>query len=780
MVVTAATPVLDQATSFTTSGKARHFIFTGLQIHAAKILFNDPTPTPLVKVHRDDGGRPAADPQYTLINPGDFLTANSSQYSQYTFSAREGATLDPGTKYWVVFSTAANDYAVDTTADTTQTGEGWTIGDGSLEKKDSGVWAANADTPQGPARIAIFGTTVHLFGAELDQKVLVSNYFRKGILSLGKIRASGLFMDQYHSIRGRSTRAGMPFTTGPDAGGYELGMVRLGLYARDYEFQYGGWGYADPNSPKFGKDRNIPRVSIWSNGSGGNPGARLHTLAGSRDLSQHENDFYTEGFTLKPRTTYWVVVENLSVVHHLPSLIWPNNTRSIRVDAFINNAALLARVSDLDHFISASGWTIGNSVKEYLQHNYGGTQWCYKSNVFFTSCNTVRGAYKMRMALFARPDASEPFFRDADGNSEADPVILHVPEDMAGGGFVGQLAYHDLDREPLTFSVGGDSAAFDSKFLLNERTGEITLKPGAALDHETTPAYTFDVTLTDSEDSAGNAEATPTVDDTVRVTIRVTDIAEPIGLTVSTYRPAVGQELVATLADPEGSITSVGWYWRCAFKGDLVVEASRGDGVWTSSYTPQARDQGCRIHVFVEYEDSEGVYWKDLFIDRRVAPVPDVPGDRTSTVTAEPGDPVKSGIGSAHDRDWFRMPDISNERVYLMEVKGADTEDGTLTNSRITGVYDIYGNLVRYSGVPGQFDTEATSGLTPKNAAIMFTPPARGTHFLEVTGDEGATGTYTVLVRDITDTTVSEGIEDIGGVISDHDTSTTTTSCLVG
>ena len=99
--------------------------------------------------------------------------------------------------------------------------------------------------------------------------------------------------------------------------------------------------------------------------------------------------------------------------------------------------------------------------------------------------------------------------------------------------------------------------------------------------------------------------------------------------------------------------------------------------------------------------------------------------------------PVTGTIDSAGDRDWFRMPIISNERVYLMEVKGADTEDGTLTHSRITGVYDAHGNLLRYSGVAGQLDTENTAGLTPNNAAIMFTPPAKGTYFLEVAGDEG-------------------------------------------
>ena len=182
----------------------------------------------------------------------------------------------------------------------------------------------------------------------------------------------------------------------------------------------------------------------------------------------------------------------------------------------------------------------------------------------------------------------------------------------------------------------------------------------------------------------------------------------------------------------------------------LVYEA-RVTGIhWLAVSAPGGGTGNYRLIVSELFEESD-------------VPAGDIPADRTSIVTAAPGAPVTGTIDSAGDRDWFRMPFISNERVYLMEAKGADTEDGTLTHSRITGVYDAHGNLIRFSDVAGQLDTENTAGLTPNNAAIVFTPPAKGTYFLEVTGFEGATGTYTVLMRDITDTTVSEGLGDIAG-----------------
>ena len=152
----------------------------------------------------------------------------------------------------------------------------------------------------------------------------------------------------------------------------------------------------------------------------------------------------------------------------------------------------------------------------------------------------------------------------------------------------------------------------------------------------------------------------------------------------------------------------------------------------------------------------------------------DLPADSTTNGAAPQGISVTGEIETREDRDWFWL-NLSDEscpdRVYLIEVLGAEprtdtvsgsglgetTVGGTLPHTEIRSVYDAEGNLVRYSGVPFQFDTNSDKGLTARNAAIMFTPLSKGTYFLEVTGFNGGTGTYTVLVRDITDTTVSEG-----------------------
>ena len=125
-------------------------------------------PTPLVTVHRDDGGRPAADPLYTLEEPGDFLSQSDVLYREYTFTAPPEAILDAGATYWVVFEAANVDtagYRVGTTDSTVETGEGWLIGDQTLfYLAVLGDWRPN--NTQGPVLLAVLGAEIDLLASE--------------------------------------------------------------------------------------------------------------------------------------------------------------------------------------------------------------------------------------------------------------------------------------------------------------------------------------------------------------------------------------------------------------------------------------------------------------------------------------------------------------------------------------------------------------------------------------------------------------------------------------
>ncbi len=127
---------------------------------------------------------------------------------------------------------------------------------------------------------------------------------------------------------------------------------------------------------------------------------------------------------------------------------------------------------------------------------------------------------------------SVPAFDDGAG------VTLSIDENHADGATVGAVAATDIDGDTLTYSLTGDDAA---SFGIGAG-GQISVKSGTVLDHETKASYAFTAQVTDGEDADGNAEDTPVIDDTIAVTVQVGDVAEtPVttGVAIAS-RPADG------------------------------------------------------------------------------------------------------------------------------------------------------------------------------------------------------------------------------------------------
>ena len=76
----------------------------------------------------------------------------------------------------------------------------------------------------------------------------------------------------------------------------------------------------------------------------------------------------------------------------------------------------------------------------------------------------------------------------------------------------------------LAYSLTGTDAA---KFNIGSTTGQITVKMGNIPNYEAKTSYSVTVNVTDGKDDDGDTETTPTTDDTVAVTISITDVAEP-------------------------------------------------------------------------------------------------------------------------------------------------------------------------------------------------------------------------------------------------------------
>ena len=104
---------------------------------------------------------------------------------------------------------------------------------------------------------------------------------------------------------------------------------------------------------------------------------------------------------------------------------------------------------------------------------------------------------------------------------EGDATTRSVEENTAAGENIGNpVKATDIDGDTLTYSLSGtDAASFD----LDTSTGRIKTK--AALDYEARNTYSVTVEVTDGETNSGQPDTS--TDDTIAVTINITDANEP-------------------------------------------------------------------------------------------------------------------------------------------------------------------------------------------------------------------------------------------------------------
>ena len=115
--------------------------------------------------------------------------------------------------------------------------------------------------------------------------------------------------------------------------------------------------------------------------------------------------------------------------------------------------------------------------------------------------------------------------------------------------------------------------------------------------------------------------------------------------------------------------------------------------------------------------------------------------------------------GSQRDHDWFAVT-LEAGKLYRIDVKGAETGDGTLANPILVGVYDASGGFIGGTG-----DDNGGTGL---NSLKLFTPGADGTYYVAARAPNTATGTYTVavdevLVDDFSASVATTGTVAVGG-----------------
>ena len=119
----------------------------------------------------------------------------------------------------------------------------------------------------------------------------------------------------------------------------------------------------------------------------------------------------------------------------------------------------------------------------------------------------------------------------------------------------------------------------------------------------------------------------------------------------------------------------------------------------------------------------------------------DFPADTTTTGQVDVGGSVTGNLDDENDLDGFRV-DLEAGGIYSFDLEGAATGRGTLSDPHLS----LYSDSFNVSHFIGE-DDDGGEGV---NSRLTYTATASGTYHLEVTEQVGATGTYTLSVRDLT------------------------------
>ena len=117
----------------------------------------------------------------------------------------------------------------------------------------------------------------------------------------------------------------------------------------------------------------------------------------------------------------------------------------------------------------------------------------------------------------------------------------------------------------------------------------------------------------------------------------------------------------------------------------------------------------------------------------------DLPDDASTPGRVAVGDTATGRIGSNGDRDWFAVELVAG-RTYVIDLRGSPTDDGTLSNPFLRGIYDADGDRIS-----GTLNNDAGTG---RNSRLTFTATESGTHYIAAGAHSSRQGTYEVEVTD--------------------------------
>ena len=347
----------------------------------------------------------------------------------------------------------------------------------------------------------------------------------------------------------------------------------------------------------------------------------------------------------------------------------------------------------------------------------------------------------MRMAVYARgavPSMAPPIFTDRDCNGVADPLTLRVDENTAASTVVGPVTATDPDNDSLTYSVSGtDAAEFNQVFVINNGSGEITVKSGASPNYESKRSYSITVNVTDGKDASGNMEDPAVTDDSVTVTVRVNNIDEPGTVTLSQATPGVGSALRPTLDDPDGWVVLFKVQWSRADTADgafTVLNFRYISSLRKASYTPGTADEGKFLKVTLFY------------IDRQCRVVNSY-NNQCRRMAAKTADNAVATAGT-NNAPVFSSSNVSRS---IAENTAAGQNVGAVVTATDADAGDTLGYTLGGADA-ASFDFVESSGQIRTKSGVTYDFEAKSSYTVTVTASDGtatAVATVTIGVTDV-------------------------------
>ena len=183
----------------------------------------------------------------------------------------------------------------------------------------------------------------------------------------------------------------------------------------------------------------------------------------------------------------------------------------------------------------------------------------------------------------------------------SDESTFTVAEDVTESDVIAEIAVTDLDGDALD-----EILVKAHRFPFSFDAGEIKLKEGETLDYESRTSYRMKLRVKDNKNIEGESDSR--VDDSIFITIDVTNVDETGEMLLGSFEAEVGEAMSVSITDPDGIDLSNG------NQVNWVVERGSGNGEWTEvsntnsastlfEYTPVTDDGRQYLRFRATYKD---------------------------------------------------------------------------------------------------------------------------------------------------------------------------------